>query len=128
MSPEELRKNQTIKLQGKEYFQVAGRIVEFRRDNPEHGIHSEPRLVNDVWHMYAWITDPSGQRIVANGYKRIRYDAKGPAGQNPVETAETGAIGRALGLMGYGTLGGDFDEGDQIADAPVTPRSEWKNK
>lgn len=118
MKAADIRKTQTIKLQGKEYFQVAGRIVEFRRDNPEHTIETEFRMLNEQPHMFAAIRDPSG-RLLATAHKRVRSDAKGPAGQYPFETAETGAIGRALGLMGYGTLGGDFEEGDQIADAPI---------
>lgn len=124
MNAKELRKNQTIKLQGKEYFQVAGRIVEFRREYPDFGIWTEYRVVNETPHMYAEVRAPTGT-VLASAHKRIRTDARGPAGTYPVETAETGAIGRALGLMGFGTLGGDFDEGDQIADAPIKS-GEWK--
>jgi hypothetical protein len=37
-----------------------------------------------------------------------------------IEKAETGAIGRALAMCGYGTLQApEFDEGERIADAPV---------
>ncbi len=118
-----IRESQTIKLQGKEYFQVAGRIIEFRRDNPTWSILTEAKLIGEAMHMFAVIQDETG-RILATSHKRIREGGKGPAAQFPVETAETGAIGRALGLMGYGTLGGDFEEHGQIADAPVA--NPWK--
>lgn len=37
-----------------------------------------------------------------------------------IEKAETGAIGRALAVWGYGTLQApEFDEQDRLADAPV---------
>jgi hypothetical protein len=39
---------------------------------------------------------------------------------NYIEKAETGAIGRALAMCGYRTLQApEFDEQDQLADAPV---------
>jgi len=37
-----------------------------------------------------------------------------------IEKAETGAVGRALAMCGYGTLQApEFDEGERIADSPV---------
>ena len=37
-----------------------------------------------------------------------------------IEKAETGAIGRALAMCGYGTLQApEFDEGERIADSPI---------
>jgi hypothetical protein len=37
-----------------------------------------------------------------------------------IEKAETGAIGRALAMCGYGTLQApEFDEQDRLADMPV---------
>ena len=37
-----------------------------------------------------------------------------------IEKAETGAVGRALAMCGYGTLQApEFDEGERIADAPI---------
>jgi hypothetical protein len=44
-----------------------------------------------------------------------------------MEKAETGAIGRALAMCGYGTLQApEFDEQDRLADAPVE-KQESKN-
>ena len=40
-----------------------------------------------------------------------------------IEKAETGAIGRALAMCGYGTLQApEFDEQDRLADAPIEKR------
>jgi len=37
-----------------------------------------------------------------------------------IDKAETGAIGRALAICGYGTLQApEFDEQDRLADSPV---------
>ena len=40
-----------------------------------------------------------------------------------MEKAETGSIGRALALLGYGTqfCADELDEGDRIVDAPAEP-------
>jgi hypothetical protein len=37
-----------------------------------------------------------------------------------IEKAETGAVGRALAMCGYGTLQApEFDEAERLADAPI---------
>jgi hypothetical protein len=45
-----------------------------------------------------------------------------------MEKAETGAIGRALALIGYGTqfCADELDEGDRIVDAPVAKKSSYR--
>ena len=41
-----------------------------------------------------------------------------------IEKAETGAIGRALAMCGYGTLQAPgFDEQDRLADTPVEKKN-----
>ena len=41
-----------------------------------------------------------------------------------IEKAETGAIGRALAMCGYGTLQApEFDEQDRLADTPVEKKN-----
>jgi hypothetical protein len=45
---------------------------------------------------------------------------KRPLNGNVFEKDETGAVGRALAMCGYGTLQApEFDEGDRLADAPL---------
>jgi hypothetical protein len=104
-----------IDLRGKTYLPVAPRVVAFREEHGDWAITTEvldgePRLVR------ATITDADG-RIVATAHKTVTKFAGGDT-----EKAETGAIGRALSLCGYGTLLAlDLDEGDEIADAPIEP-------
>lgn len=122
MNRSEFRKRGTIKLSGRDYLQVAYRVVEFRRDNPTATILTETRKIDDE--LFAFATVANDGVVLATAHKMVKRGGKGPAAQFPLETAETGAIGRALALCGYGTLGGDLDEGDQIADAPVAARQE----
>lgn len=105
-----------INLQGKEYLRVAHRVVLFRKEHPDWSIRTNVLQVNDDYYVKATISN--GAALVAEGHKRVRTNGRGPAAQWPLETAETGAIGRALALCGYGTLAGDLDEHDELADAP----------
>lgn len=106
-----------ISLKGKDYLPVAPRVVMFRVDHPTWGIHTEPVTIGDNLFICATVCDEHGIPV-ATAHKQVKPDKRGPAADWPVETAETGAVGRALALCGYGTLSGDLDEGDQLADAP----------
>ena len=109
-----------MSLQGKDYLPVAARVVWMRQEHPEWSISTSFQVLGDVAHMRAEIRDGAGA-LLASAHKRIRGqgEGRGPAAQFPVETSETGAVGRALAFCGYGTLAGDLDEGEDIADAPV---------
>lgn len=124
-----IKKAQTINLQGKDYLQVQGRILMFRTDYPTGQIVTEFLTLgtSDDPVRVAKAAVVLDEKVVAIGHKSVQSGGRGPAAKFPLEMAETGAIGRALGLLGYGTLSGDFDEvaGDQIADAPVDPKRKW---
>ena len=65
--------------------------------------------------MKAIIKDKDG-RIIATARKR-ETEIGFP---DYIEKAETGAVGRALAMCGYGTLQApEFDECERLADAPV---------
>ena len=115
---QDFKNEHVMKLQGKDYLPVAPRVVMFRQEHPDYSILTETKEVAGDAYVYAAVLDAKGFTL-ATAHKRVRKDAKGPAALWPLETAETGAIGRALALCGYGTLSGDLDEGDQLADAPV---------
>lgn len=104
-----------VKLQGKDYLPVAARVVWMRQDHPAWSIMTEPVTIGDALYMRATVTGEG--LILATAHKAVG-GRKGPGAAYPVEAAETGAVGRALGLCGYGTLSGDLDEGDEIADTP----------
>lgn len=104
-------------LKGKPYLPVAPRIAAFREQHPLWSVVTDVTIVNGEPRMVrATVTDDAGH-VLATAHKTVTAFAGGA-----VEKAETGAIGRALSLIGIGTLQAlDFDEGDEIADAPVTP-------
>lgn len=125
----ELRKRQvrelgTLKLQGKDYLQVAHRVLIFRTDHPTASIRTSFEPVGEFLVARAEVISADGD-LWSTAIKSVQPGGKGPAAKYPLEMAETGAIGRALGLCGYGTLSGDLDEGDQIADAPQDTKRKW---
>ena len=92
-----------LSLKGKQYLQVAYRVVHFRHRNPDGTIYTEHVQIGDTHTMCATVA--IGYDVMATAHKTIKFGAgKGPAKDYPIEMAETGAIGRALGLCGYGTL------------------------
>lgn len=102
-----------MNLQGKDYLQVAHRVVWMREEKPEWSIETE---LCDGGYWEAVIKNEQG-RVMAMAHKQVLSDKK----RFPLETAETGAIGRALALVGFGTsfCGDELNEGDEIADAPL---------
>jgi hypothetical protein len=99
-----------------DYLPVAARIAWFRKDHPYWSIVTEvEQLADKAVLMKATIKDMLGS-IIATARKK-ETEAGFP---DYIEKAETGAIGRALAMCGYGTLQApEFDEGERIADAPV---------
>ncbi len=108
-----------LNLKGKDYLQVAYRLVWFREEEPQTGIETIPlKLEDDVAIFQAKIVRDG--RVVATATKReTKLDFP-----DFIEKAETGAIGRALALLGYGTQFTlpDLDEGDRLADSPVATK------
>jgi hypothetical protein len=105
-----------ISLKGKPYLQVAHRILWAREDMPDIGIETEI-VTHDKERSIcrATIKDATG-RILAQATKSEDKQGFG----DHLEKAETGAIGRALALVGFGTqFALELDEGDRIVDAPV---------
>lgn len=105
-----------LNLKGKDYLEVKYRLVWFREDHPTWGIETKPVEMSDKHAVFnALVRDDSG-RVVASGHKH--EDRQGFPDFR--EKAESGAIGRALALIGYGTqFTDDLDEGERIVDSPV---------
>ena len=99
-----------------DYLPVAARIAWFRREHPLWSIITEVELqAEKAVVMKATIKDMLGT-VIATARKK-ETEAGFP---DYIEKAETGAIGRALAMCGYGTLQApEFDEQDRLADAPV---------
>jgi hypothetical protein len=110
-----------MNLRGKDYLEVKYRLVWFREDRPTWSIETEFVEVA-ASHAFAKATvrDEAG-RVVATSHK---FEDKQGFGDFR-EKAETGAIGRALALIGYGTqfAGDELDEGERIVDSPVQKKS-----
>ena len=99
-----------------DYLPVAARIAWFRKDHPYWSITTKVEKWGDkAVVMKAIIKDMTGS-IIATARKK-ETEVGFP---DYIEKAETGAIGRALAMCGYGTLQApEFDEQDRLADAPV---------
>lgn len=109
-----------LNLRGREYLEVKYRLVWFREDHPEWSIETELANVTDVSaYAKALVKDEKG-RIIATSHKFESIQGF----PDFIEKAETGAIGRALALIGYGTqfCADELDEGQRIVDAPVQTR------
>lgn len=105
-----------LDLRGKDYLEVRYRLVWFREEHPDWAIETEfVGITTTSCLAKATIKDSAG-RIVATGHKA--EDQKGFF--DFLEKSETGAIGRALALVGYGTqfCADELDEGQRIVDAP----------
>jgi hypothetical protein len=115
-----------MKLKGKDYLQVAWRLVWFREDHPD-------------WSLDAQIIEQDGEHAI---FKAIICDENGiqkSSGHGSeskrdfgdfLEKAETKAFGRALAMLGYGTqfAADELDEGERIVDSPIdrTPKDAYK--
>jgi hypothetical protein len=108
-----------IKLKGKDYLEVKWRLVWFRETHPDGAIDTESIALTEQLAVFkATVQTPSGGR--ATGYGSETPKDFG----DYIEKAETKALGRALGALGFGTqFTDDFDEGtDNPVDAPRQPR------
>jgi hypothetical protein len=109
-----------MKLKGKDYLPVAPRIAWMRSEHPEWGIVTEEIAVTENYARFRTSIFNDEGRVVATATKC--EDVKGFA--DFVEKAETGSVGRALALCGYGTLQClEMEEGARLADSPVTRQS-----
>ena len=106
-----------MKLKGKDYLQVAWRLVWFREDHPDWCIDTSV-LVEDAEHAIfkAVICDESGAQKSSGHGSESKRDFG-----DYLEKAETKAVGRALAMLGYGTqfAADELDEGERIVDSPI---------
>ncbi|HEY3310336.1 MAG TPA: hypothetical protein VGK00_01740 [Anaerolineales bacterium] len=104
-----------------DYLPVAARIAWFRKDHPYWSIITKVvQLADKAIVMKAIIKDMSGAIIATARKKETEIGFP-----DYIEKAETGAVGRALAMCGYGTLQApEFDEQDRLADSPVVAKPE----
>lgn len=113
-----------ISLKGKDYLQVQHRVMWFKDTHPKGQILTEVVSLDPVV-MKATITDDSGN-VIATGHGSAQPRANAVWSGRELEKAETAAVGRALGLAGFGTqFTSDFADGedDYLADSPQAPKT-----
>ena len=110
-----------LNLKGKDYMLIAHRMVWFREVHPMGKMKTEViQLTDTMAIMKATISilNANGDYVeVSTAVKR--EDAK--HFPDFLEKSETGSLGRALSLAGFGTSFSlpELDEGDRLADAPL---------
>jgi hypothetical protein len=124
-----------------DYLPVQWRLVWFRENFPHGTIDTQEMEIdlNRECEAETWVWDPNARKKVktmrkALGYARFKAvvtDGLGGRGTGTksenaanfadyIEKAETGAIGRALASLGYGTqFAPELNEEHRIVDAPV---------
>jgi hypothetical protein len=113
--------NFMVKLGGKDYLQVAGRILWFRNENPLGSINTDLFSIDDKRIIVKAVIVNGDGIILGTGYGTAPQVGKQAWVGREVEKAETAAIGRALAIAGYGTqfAGDDLEEDDNLADSPI---------
>ena len=119
-----------LNLKNKEYLQVAHRLVWLAEETTYYDItteilpQSEQEKSEEAVTVKAVISilekDPAGRFMVIKKVNAMKTEHRKHFADHK-EKAETGAIGRALALLGYGTqyTGDELDEGERIVDSPT---------
>lgn len=110
-----------INLKGKDYLEVKYRIAWMRDEHKDWSVTTEITHLGDGHAICKAVIRNEMNVILATAHKREDHKHF----PDYMEKAETGAIGRALAICGYGTqfTGGELDEGERIVDAPVAKPS-----
>lgn len=109
-------------LKGKDYLMVAYRIQWMNEVVSNFDISTDFLLVDDeqtIARAKVIIFDAEGK--VLKSATATKRETKKDFSDH-TEKAETSAIGRALAILGYGTqfAVSDLDEGERLADSPLT--------
>lgn len=110
-----------VKLKGKDYLQVAHRLMWFNERSERFTIETEFLLLTeDETIAKATVSLFDENRNLVKKTTATKRETKKDFPDH-TEKAETGSVGRALAMMGFGTQFAiaDLDEGDRLADAPV---------
>jgi len=122
-------KKYLIKVQGnRQYLPVSARLVWFREQHPDWGIETRALVLDlekQVAVFEATVMNSDG-KLMGKGTKM--EDVRGFA--DYVEKAETGAVGRALAICGFGTqFAPELDEysSERFVDSPLSDDHETES-
>lgn len=121
-----------LSLRGKPYLQVAHRIAWLADEVPNYDITTQQVEIEQDYAIFRATISILEQNtegtwhVVKKATATKSETKKGFA--DFIEKAETGAIGRALAMLGYGTqfTGDELDEGARLADSPTAPVAKAK--
>jgi hypothetical protein len=104
-----------VQLKGKDYLEVKWRLVWLRNNEPNATIETELISLTDQQAVFrATVKTPAGASATGFGSETPKDFG------DFIEKAETKAVGRALGMLGYGTqFSYEFEEAHRIVDSPV---------
>lgn len=107
-----------MNLKGKDYLTVAYRLVWYREVYPKGKIVTEAVQMSPEYAIFRASIFDESECLLATATK---HESKKDFPDH-IEKAETGAIGRALALCGFGTqFTDDLAEGERIVDSPLPP-------
>lgn len=87
-------------------------------------ISSKPMMIGDG-HYWQVVIKVNGRRFI--GTASINFGGRGADQTNPVENAETSALGRALGFAGFGSID-SIASAEEIAEAKRRQASGYQSK
>ena len=106
-------KGKTFIKQRRPYMSVDGRVA-WAQSEGLLEIITEPEQIMGEHFMRCTAKTARG---VAPGHAQINFGGKGVDSTNPVENAETSAVGRALGFLAYGVIGGCIASYEEVVAA-----------
>ena len=120
-----------IQLKGKDYLPVAARLIWLNEESARFTIHTTILKLEDTYAVVqATVTVSSDENIALKTATALKREDKTHF-PDYLEKAETGAVGRALGMLGYGTqFAPEFDEmaGQLEARVVDTPQMNAKTE
>lgn len=120
-----------IQLKGKDYLPVAARLIWLNEEAARYTIHTNILKLEDTYAVVqATVTVSSDENISLKTATALKREDKTHF-PDYLEKAETGAVGRALGMLGYGTqFAPEFDEmaGQLEARVVDTPQTAAKSE
>lgn len=116
----------TTDIKGKKYAEVNQRIKAFRMVFPNGAIETEiVSLENGVVTMRAIVKDEDG-KMIATGFAYEKENSSFINKTSFIENCETSAVGRALGMCGFG-IDTSIASYEEVANAQAN-QTPWKDK